>query len=210
MLEGLLRGRDAKRNVIEPWESPRVPNPVREKGHGSGRCAALRQWSTITKCYLHLRGGQWRHKHPGNRAVGAVSPYQELALPFRAISSAQKPAVRPLAEAAGRDLFRKNVRTRRCGSITQVVIKCYPGINCEGFIEIKMDMFAGRRVELELVNRSAYGIEQLRPGFQGFWSYTSAAGLRLALRSPVKQCDGDVLPGEQLCRERSGRTCSND
>ena len=93
-------------------------------------------------------------------------------------------------------------------AVAQVTIKSDARIDRERFIQLEVKSFARGRVQIELGDGAADGVQQLRPGFQSFRRYTSAAGLRLALRTPIKQRDlcaafGEQFGGKRTCRARA-------
>ena len=85
------------------------------------------------------------------------------------------------------DLFRDDVRAGIASAVAQVTIESDARIDREGFVQHEVKSFAGRRVQIELGDRAADGVQQLRPRFQRLRRYTAAAGLWLALRTPVEQ-----------------------
>src|SRR5262249_45122094 len=72
MLKSVLRGSDAKRDVIETRESPRVTNPTRQERNHRRRVVVCRQRSAITKRDFHIRRRQRTSEHFCDAAVGSV------------------------------------------------------------------------------------------------------------------------------------------
>src|SRR5260370_10330793 len=79
VIEGILRRRDAKRNVIDPRKRPRVTNPFGKKSDHGGRFTINRKRRAISERDFHL--GRWQG--PGelfrNRAIRSVGAEQPIS-----------------------------------------------------------------------------------------------------------------------------------
>src|SRR5215213_7577337 len=76
VLESVLCGGDAERDVIGTWKGPRVTDPA---GQESDRCRSdvvRGQRCAITKSDFHVCRRQWTSKHFCDTAVCAVGPDQ--------------------------------------------------------------------------------------------------------------------------------------
>src|SRR5829696_6525577 len=91
-------------------------------------------------------------------------------------------------------------------SISQVTVKHHARINRERLVEFQVESFAGRRVQIELVNGATDGIQQLRPSLQRLRRYATATRLRFARGPAVKERHVCSALRKQLRGKRTRRS----
>src|SRR4051812_6570350 len=72
VLERVLCGSDAERDVIGTRKCPRVTDPARQESNRCRRDIVCRQWRAITKRDFHVRRWQWAREHFRDAAVCAI------------------------------------------------------------------------------------------------------------------------------------------
>src|SRR6185369_131215 len=111
---------------------------------------------------------------------------------------------------SGRDLFGKHVSTSVTRTVAQVTVKRHTRIDRERFIQHEVKSLTRWRVQVEVGDCAADGVQQLWPRLQGFRSNAPAASLWFTFRTSIKEGDPRSTSGEQFRREGTGRSGANN
>src|SRR5947209_60919 len=91
MIESILRGGYAERDMVNARERPCVTGPAWKKSYDRRRVFRFRQWSAIAEGDLHLRRRQRARESLRNGTVRAVCGDEHGRAPHQAVFASQRP-----------------------------------------------------------------------------------------------------------------------
>src|SRR5947209_18117200 len=111
MIESVLRGGYAERDVIDARESPGITGPARKESYDRRRVIIFRKRRAIAEGYLHLRRRQRARESLRYRTVRSVRCDEHGRAPPQAVFALQYPVFRFIRACAKRDALPYDVRS---------------------------------------------------------------------------------------------------